>query len=57
MMVFIQTSPHRDDPYYSNGCTLTLYPATADSLALIRASHAGLTRIWRDGYRYHEGGE
>jgi DNA polymerase V len=56
MMVFIQTSPHRDDPYYSNGCTLSLSPATADSLALIRASHAGLTRIWRDGYRYTKAG-
>jgi DNA polymerase V len=56
MMVFIQTSPHRNDLYYSNGCTLTLDPATDDSLALIRASHAGLTRIWRDGYRFTKAG-
>jgi DNA polymerase V len=38
------------------GCTLSLDPAIADTLALIRASQAGLQRIWRDGYRYTKAG-
>lgn len=55
--VFIRTSPFRvADPQYSGAVVVPLASATDRTDHLIRAAHAGLSRVFRPGFRYAKAG-
>lgn len=55
--VFIHTSRFREhEPQYSGGLTLTLTAASDDTRALTAAALAGLSTIYRPGFRYSKAG-
>ncbi|HKK20438.1 MAG TPA: Y-family DNA polymerase [candidate division Zixibacteria bacterium] len=55
--VFIHTSPFlRADRKYSNSTTMHLPQAGNDTGELIHYAHAGLRKIFREGYRYQKAG-
>lgn len=54
--VFIQTSPFRDGPRYSNAATTTFRPPTSDTFTLAPAATSAARRIWRDGYAFAKAG-
>ena len=57
LQVFIGTNPFKpDDPQYHPGATVPFTLPTADTSKLIQAARAGLTRIYRKGYRYKKAG-
>jgi DNA polymerase V len=54
--VFLQTSPHSDEPYYGNISTMHLPQATAYTPDLIRYAHEVLNDIYRPGLLYQKAG-
>ena len=50
--VFINTSPHGNNPHYSNFATHRLTKPTADTSELIRIGKNLTKKIFRTGYRY-----
>jgi DNA polymerase V len=57
LMVFVETNRFKpDDRQHSTARAVQLPVASSDSGKLIGAALAGLTSIWRDGYRYKKAG-
>jgi DNA polymerase V len=57
IQVFVQTNPFREqDPQYSQGITIPLPNASADTRLLVRAALFGLKRIFRPGFAYKKTG-
>jgi DNA polymerase V len=54
--VFIQTNPFKDGAQYYATRAVRLPVASADTSKLLRAAHAALTAIWKDGYQYKKAG-
>jgi DNA polymerase V len=55
--VFVRTNPFKPgEAQYSNGMTVSLPVATADTARLLRAARWLTRRLWRDGYRYKKAG-
>jgi len=55
--VFIRTSPFKlDQPFYSNGLTITLPSPTDDSRKLANVALWALKQIYRPGYNYAKAG-
>lgn len=55
--VYIRTSPFKpDDPFYSNGMTISLPTATDDSRQLVNAVLWGLKQIYKPNYNYAKAG-
>ncbi len=55
--VFIRTSPFKlDQPFYSNGLTITLPSPTDDTRKLANVALWGLKQIYRPGYNYAKAG-
>ena len=55
LSVFARTSPHTNDPQYSNTATGTLI-ASSDSRELLKLAGELFDQIWREGYRYAKAG-
>ena len=56
-MVFIETNRFKpDEPQHYATRPVRLPVATSDSVKLISVALAGLSAIWRDGYRYKKAG-
>nr|WP_187496313.1 protein umuc [Pantoea agglomerans] len=54
--MLIVTLRHDNEPQYSNtACRICDYP-TNDTRDIIASALGGLTRIWREGYRYAKAG-
>ena len=56
VMVFIRTSPFRQDPQYSLSINVSLRPPTADTAFIVDAAMAGLQTIYRPGFNYAKAG-
>lgn len=56
IMVFLNSSPHAEEPYYGNSITVKLGEHTADTSTLITVGTAALKQIFREGYRYMKAG-
>lgn len=56
LTVFIETNRFRNDPQYSNGCTMPLPCPTDDTADLIGHAQAGIARIFREGFKYKKAG-
>jgi DNA polymerase V len=57
MSVFLTTNRYRtDQPQYHNSCLFRLPSPSNATPELIRHAHAGLARIYREGYDYHRVG-
>lgn len=55
--VYIRTSPFKpDEPFYSNGMTISLPSATDDSRQLVNAALWGLKQIYKPDYNYAKAG-
>lgn len=55
--VFIRTSPFKlDQPFYSNGLTITLPSPTDDTRRLANVALWGLKQIYKPGYNYAKAG-
>jgi DNA polymerase V len=56
LSVFIHTSAHNSDPWYSNGASESLVEATSDTGELVSLAVTLAARVWRAGYRYAKAG-
>jgi DNA polymerase V len=56
VMVFIRTSPFRQDAQYSRSVVVPLLRPAADTGAIVRAAVLGLRAIYRDGFKYAKAG-
>ncbi len=56
LTVFLTTNTFKDEPQYSNAVTIKLPVATGSTSDLLRYALEGVTRIYRDGYRYKKAG-
>lgn len=56
VMVFIRTSPFRQDPQYSRSINVPLRRPTADTACMVDAALAGLRAIYRPGFSYAKAG-
>lgn len=55
--VYIRTSPFKlDQPFYSNGYTVTLPSPTDDTMKLVNIALWVLKRLYREGYQYAKAG-
>lgn len=55
--VFVRTNPFKpNEPQYSDGLSIALPVATADTARLLRAARWLTNKLWRDGYRYKKAG-
>lgn len=55
--VYIRTSPFKlDQPFYSNGYTVTLPSPTDDTMKLVNLALWVLKRLYREGYQYAKAG-
>ncbi len=54
--VFMHTSAHNDDPWYSKGASESLQEATNDTGELVSIAARLGERCWRDGFRYVKAG-
>lgn len=56
LTVFISTSFHSKDPFYSNSCQITLPTATSFTPNLISYAKKGLKKIYKSSYLYKKAG-
>ena len=56
VLVFIRTSPFRQDPQYSRSINVPLRRPTADTACIVEAALAGLRAIYRPGFNYAKAG-
>ncbi len=56
VLVFIRTSPFRDDQQYSRSIVVPLRRPTADTGAVVQAAMLGLQSIFRPGFKYAKAG-
>jgi DNA polymerase V len=56
VLMFIRTSPFRQDPQYSRSMTVPLRRPSADTAVIVAAALAGLAAIYLAGYRYAKAG-
>jgi len=56
LSVFARTSPHTNDPQYSNTATRSFAQASSDSRELLKLAGELFDQIWREGYRYAKAG-
>ena len=56
VMVFIRTSPFRQDAQYSRSVVAPLVRPAADTGAIVQAAVLGLRAIYRDGFKYAKAG-
>jgi DNA polymerase V len=56
VLVFIRTSPFRNDPQYSRSISIPLRRPTADTAVLVAAACAGLSAIYRSGFNFAKAG-
>ena len=56
LSVFMHTSPHNGDPWYSNGASGSLVEATNDTGELVSLAVALASSVWRSGFRYVKAG-
>ena len=56
VMVFVRTSPFRQDAQYSRSVVVPLLRPVADTGAIVRAAVLGLRAIYRDGFKYAKAG-
>ena len=56
LSVFMHTSAHNNDPWYSNGASGSLVEATNDTAELVRLSVSLARSVWRSGFRYAKAG-
>ena len=56
VMVFIRTSPFRQDAQYSRSVVVPLLRPAADTGAIVQAAVLGLRAIYRDGFKYAKAG-
>lgn len=54
--VFMHTSAHNTDPWYSNGGSGSLVEATSDTGELVSLAVSLAASVWRSGYRYAKAG-
>jgi DNA polymerase V len=55
--VFVRTNPFKpNEPQYSNGLSVALSAATADTARLLRAARWLAHKLWKQGYRYKKAG-
>lgn len=56
LSVFITTSYHCNDPFYSNSCQITLPNPTSYTPDLITCAKKGLEKIYKQGFLYKKAG-
>lgn len=56
VLVFIRTSPFRNDPQYSRSVVIPLRRPSSDTTVIVQAALHGLQTIFRPGYRYAKAG-
>jgi DNA polymerase V len=56
VLVFIRTSPFRDDQQYSRSIVVPLRRSTADTGTVVQAAMLGLQSIFRPGFKYAKAG-
>jgi DNA polymerase V len=56
VLVFVRTSPFRQEPQYSRSITVPLRRPSADTGILVNAALSGLERIFRPGFNYAKAG-
>jgi DNA polymerase V len=56
VMVFIMTNRFRDEPQYANSAVRELPVASESTDEIIQYALAGLSRLYRPGYRYNKAG-
>lgn len=56
VMVFIRTSPFRQDPQYSRSITVPLRRPSADTAVIVSAALAGLRAIYKPAIKYAKAG-
>jgi DNA polymerase V len=56
VMVFVRTSPFRQDAQYSRSVVVPMVRPAADTGAIVRAAVLGLRAIYRDGFKYAKAG-
>jgi DNA polymerase V len=56
VLVFIHTSPFRQDPQYSRSMTVPLVRPTADTAFIVAAVISGLRAIYKSGFKYAKAG-
>ena len=56
VLVFIRTSPFRNDPQYSRTISIPLRRPSADTAALVTSACAGLAAIYRPGFNFAKAG-
>lgn len=56
VLVFVRTSPFRQDPQYSRSITVPLRRPSADTGILVNAALSGLERIFLPGFNYAKAG-
>ena len=56
VLVFISTSPFRQDPQYSRSTTVPLRRPSADTAVIVAAALAGLRAIYRPGFKLAKAG-
>jgi DNA polymerase V len=56
VMVFIRTSPFRQDAQYSRSVVVPLVRPAADTGAIVQAAGQGLRAIYREGFKYAKAG-
>lgn len=56
MLVFICTSPFRQDPQYSCSTTVPLRRPSADTAVIVTAALSGLAAIYRPGFKLAKAG-
>jgi DNA polymerase V len=56
VMVFIRTSPFRQDPQYSRSMTVPLRRPSSDTAVIVAAALIGLAAIYKPGFRYAKAG-
>jgi DNA polymerase V len=56
VMVFIRTSPFRQDPQYSRSMTVPLRRPSSDTAVIVAAALIGLAAIYKPGFKYAKAG-
>lgn len=56
LSVFMHTSAHNNDPWYTNGASGTFLEATSDTGELVSLAVRLGERAWRDGFRFAKAG-
>ena len=56
VMVFVRTSPFRQDAQYSRSVVVPMVRPVADTGAIVQAAVLGLRAIYRDGFKYAKAG-